>query len=340
MTENYLKRLEEIRNSLSSASADATPADVYTSVESETSKLPDIDLEHDVDWEKFEVFGVKPAELLTKALNKMIEEEFGKHKISNIVFEVRTLLDRAGLGNIQEFYNALGDEIVDNPIILAEDKDGYNWKRYLLEHVFQKFVNAGWNVEYDFNLIHLDDPDVVSLINETYDDEVDRHNAFVLLRESALGFVNVTMSPDDDEEEGYDDPSVDEEDENHEDHEDHEDTEEPDCGTIHDCGCRYNPDPELGVDDLISLYNTIEGLQKPASRPGPGSEVKTEPKPDVKTEPKSLASSRIVEKAKEISIGDDGSIKTRNLTEDEKKQIKKAIEDFSDSTFTDFGIMY
>lgn len=328
MTENYLKRLEEIRNSLSSASADATSADVYTSIESETPKLPDIDLEHDVDWEKFEVFGVKPAELLTKALNKMIEEDFGKHKIPNIVFEVRTLLDRAGLGNVQEFYSALGDEIYDSPIILAEDKDGYNWKRYLLEYVFQKFVNAGWNVEYDFNLIHLDDPDVVSLINETYDNEIDRHNAFVLLRESALGFVNVTMSPDDDEEEGYDDPSVDEEDENHEDHEDHEDTEEPDCG----CGCRYNPDPELGVDDLISLYNTIEGLQKPASRPGPGAEVKTEPKP--------LASSRVVEKAKEISIGDDGSLKTRNLTEDEKKQIKKAIEDFIDSTFTDFGIMY
>ena len=325
MTENYLKRLEEIRNSLSSASADATPADVYTSVESEVPKLPDIDLEHDVDWEKFEVFGVKPAELLTKALNKMIEEEFGKHKISNIVFEVRTLLDRAGLGNVQEFYIALGDEIYNNPIILAEDKDGYNWKRYLLEYVFQKFVNAGWNVEYDFNLIHLDDPDVVSLINETYDNEIDRHNAFVLLRESALGFVNVTMSPDDDEEEGYDDPSVDEEDENHE-------TEDSDCGTIHDCGCRYNPDPELGVDDLISLYNTIEGLQKPASRPGPGAEVKTEPKP--------LASSRVVEKAKEISIGNDGSLKTRNLTEDEKKQIKKAIEDFIDSTFTDFGIMY
>ena len=150
MTENYLKRLEEIRNSLSSTSADATSADVYTSVESETPKLPDIDLEHDVDWEKFVVFGVKPAELLTKALNKMIEEEFGKHKISNIVFEVRTLLDRAGLGNVQEFYSALGDEIYDNPIILAEDKDGYNWKRYLLEYVFQKFVNAGWNVEYDF----------------------------------------------------------------------------------------------------------------------------------------------------------------------------------------------
>lgn len=328
MTENYLKRLEEIRNSLSSTSADATSADVYTSVESETPKLPDIDLEHDVDWEKFEVFGVKPAELLTKALNKMIEEDFGKHKIPNIVFEVRTLLDRAGLGNVQEFYIALGDEIYNNPIILAEDKDGYNWKRYLLEHVFQKFVNAGWNVEYDFNLIHLDDPDVVSLINETYDNEIDRHNAFVLLRESTLGFVNVMMSPDDDEEEGYDDPSVDEEDENHEDHEDHEDTEGPDCG----CGCRYNPDPELGVDDLISLYNTIEGLQKPASRPGPGSEVKTEPKP--------LASSRVVEKAKEISIGNDGSLKTRNLTEDEKKQIKKAIEDFIDSTFTDFGIMY
>ena len=326
MTENYLKRLEEIRNSLSSTSADATSADVYTSVESEVPKLPDIDLEHDVDWEKFEVFGVKPAELLTKALNKMIEEDFGKHKISNIVFEVRTLLDRAGLGNVQEFYSALEDEIYDSPIILAEDKDGYNWKRYLLEYVFQKFVNAGWNVEYDFNLIHLDDPDVVSLINETYDNEIDRHNAFVLLRESALGFVNVTMSPDDDEEEEYDDPSVDEEDENH------EDTEGPDCGTIHDCGCRYNPDPELGVDDLISLYNTIEGLQKPASRPGPGAEVKTEPKP--------LASSRVVEKAKEISIGNDGSIKTRNLTEDEKKQIKKAIEDFIDSTFTDFGIMY
>ena len=334
MTENYLKRLEEIRNSLSSTSADATSADVYTSVESETPKLPDIDLEHDVDWEKFEVFGVKPAELLTKALNKMIEEDFGKHKISNIVFEVRTLLDRAGLGNVQEFYSALGDEIYDSPIILAEDKDGYNWKRYLLEYVFQKFVNAGWNVEYDFNLIHLDDPDVVSLINETYDNEIDRHNAFVLLRESALGFVNVTMSPDDDEEEGYDDSSVDEEDENH------EDTEGPDCGTIHDCGCRYNPDPELGVDDLISLYNTIEGLQKPASRPGPGAEVKTEPKPEVKTEPKPLASSRVVEKAKEISIGNDGSLKTRNLTEDEKKQIKKAIEDFIDSTFTDFGIMY
>lgn len=322
MTENYLKRLEEIRNSLSSTSADATSADVYTSVESETPKLPDIDLEHDVDWEKFEVFGVKPAELLTKALNKMIEEDFGKHKISNIVFEVRTLLDRAGLGNVQEFYIALGDEIYDNPIILAEDKEGYNWKRYLLEYVFQKFVNAGWNVEYDFNLIHLDDPDVVSLINETYDNEIDRHNAFVLLRESALGFVNVTMSPDDDEEEEYDDPSVDEEDENH------EDTEGPDCG----CGCRYDPDPELGVDDLISLYNTIEGLQKPASRPGPGAEVKTEPNP--------LASSRVVEKAKEISIGNDGSLKTRNLTEDEKKQIKKAIEDFIDSTFTDFGIMY
>lgn len=322
MTENYLKRLEEIRNSLSSTSADATSADVYTSVESETPKLPDIDLEHDVDWEKFEVFGVKPAELLTKALNKMIEEDFGKHKISNIVFEVRTLLDRAGLGNVQEFYIALGDEIYDNPIILAEDKDGYNWKRYLLEYVFQKFVNAGWNVEYDFNLIHLDDPDVVSLINETYDNEIDRHNAFVLLRESALGFVNVMMSPDDDEEEGYDDPSVDEEDENH------EDTEGSDCG----CGCRYDPDPELGVDDLISLYNTIEGLQKPASRPGPGAEVKTEPNP--------LASSRVVEKAKEISIGNDGSLKTRNLTEDEKKQIKKAIEDFIDSTFTDFGIMY
>ena len=334
MTENYLKRLEEIRNSLSSTSADATSADVYTSVELETPKLPDIDLEHDVDWEKFEVFGVKPAELLTKALNKMIEEDFGKHKISNIVFEVRTLLDRAGLGNVQEFYSALGDEIYNSPIILAEDKDGYNWKRYLLEYVFQKFVNAGWNVEYDFNLIHLDDPDVVSLINETYDNEIDRHNAFVLLRESALGFVNVTMSPDDDEEEGYDDPSVDEEDENH------EDTEGPDCGTIHDCGCRYNLDPELGVDDLISLYNTIEGLQKPASRPGPGAEVKTEPKPEVKTEPKPLASSRVVEKAKEISIGNDGSIKTRNLTEDEKKQIKKAIEDFIDSTFTDFGIMY
>lgn len=325
MTENYLKRLEEIRNSLSSTSADATSADVYTSVESETPKLPDIDLEHDVDWEKFEVFGVKPVELLTKALNKMIEEDFGKHKIPNIVFEVRTLLDRAGLGNVQEFYSALGDEIYDNPIILAEDKDGYNWKRYLLEYVFQKFVNAGWNVEYDFNLIHLDDPDVVSLINETYDNEIDRHNAFVLLRESALGFVNVTMSPDDDEEEGYDDPSVDEEDENHE---DHEDTEGSDCG----CGCRYNPDPELGVDDLISLYNTIEGLQKPASRPGLGAEVKTEPKP--------LASSRVAEEAKEISIGNDGSLKTRNLTEDEKKQIKKAIEDFIDSTFTDFGIMY
>lgn len=321
MTENYLKRLEEIRNSLSSTSADATSADVYTSVESETPKLPDIDLEHDVDWEKFEVFGVKPAELLTKALNKMIEEDFGKHKIPNIVFEVRTLLDRAGLGNVQEFYIALGDEIYNNPIILAEDKDGYNWKRYLLEYVFQKFVNAGWNVEYDFNLIHLDDPDVVSLINETYDNEIDRHNAFVLLRESALGFVNVTMSPDDDEEEEYDDPNVNEEDENH------EDTEGSDCG----CGCRYNPDPELGVDDLISLYNTIEGLQKPY-RPGPGAEVKTEPKP--------LASSRVAEEAKEISIGNDGSLKTRNLTEDEKKQIKKAIEDFIDSTFTDFGIMY
>ena len=336
MTENYLKRLEEIRNSLSSTSADATSADVYTSVESETPKLPDIDLEHDVDWEKFEVFGVKPAELLTKALNKMIEEDFGKHKIPNIVFEVRTLLDRAGLGNVQEFYIALGDEIYNNPIILAEDKDGYNWKRYLLEYVFQKFVNAGWNVEYDFNLIHLDDPDVVSLINETYDNEIDRHNAFVLLRESALGFVNVMMSPDDDEEEGYDDPSVDEEDENH------EDTEGSDCGSNTSCtcgcGCRY--DPELGVDDLISLYNTIEGLQKPASRPGPGAEVKTEPKPGVKTEPKPLASSRVAEEAKEISIGNDGSLKTRNLTEDEKKQIKKAIEDFIDSTFTDFGIMY